>query len=179
MRRQRYVAKNRKPRKIAFCFHDNEEDFGPGEDNEGMIKWILECEKALGKVKFYYWKWNHYSAVEDAVNNTFYSWCFELTKLVWRVVLMFQQNNETVTCWESWDYLYSVLIKFDSSIMLLCYSLLIWNDAWLRSSIMNVLCIFFSWSDSTICWFRMLQKLAYSDWLNSISVHSRLISWYW
>ncbi|XP_058220322.1 uncharacterized protein LOC131330672 isoform X1 [Rhododendron vialii] len=54
MRRQRYVAKNRKPRKIAFCFHENEEDFGPGEDNEGMLKWILECEKALDKVKFYY-----------------------------------------------------------------------------------------------------------------------------
>jgi len=53
MRRQRYVAKKRKPRRIAFCFNDNEQ-VGPREDNEAMLKWILECEKALEKVVFYY-----------------------------------------------------------------------------------------------------------------------------
>lgn len=53
MRRQRYVAKKRKPQRISFCFNDNEQ-VGPTEDNEAMLKWILECEKALEKVVFYY-----------------------------------------------------------------------------------------------------------------------------
>ncbi|KAH7859421.1 hypothetical protein Vadar_000948 [Vaccinium darrowii] len=56
MRSQKYVAKNRKPRKLAFYFHEHVEEMDPRWNCNKLLKWIFEFEKALLGMIVYYRK---------------------------------------------------------------------------------------------------------------------------